>query len=54
MPRKKPKKLSIAELKKKIPKIVFYTEKVRIQLSSLKNLDYWLSKYPNGKYVTYD
>lgn len=48
------KKISIETLRNKIPKIVFYTDKIRVQLSSLKSLDFWLKKHPNGKYVIYD
>ena len=48
------KKISIEALKNKIPRIVFYTDKIRVQLSSLKSLDFWLKKHPNGKYVIYD
>ena len=48
------KKISLDTLKNKIPKIVFYTDKIRVQLSSLNSLDFWLKKHPNGKYVIYD
>lgn len=51
---KKKKKISIETLKNKMPKIVFYTDKIRVQLSSLSSLDFWLEKHPNGKYVIYD
>lgn len=51
---RKKKKISIENLKNKIPKIVFYTDKIRVQLSSLNSLDFWLKKHPNGKYVIYD
>lgn len=54
MPRKKKQKVSIEKLKKRLPKIVFYTDKLRVQLSSLNSLDFWLEKHPNGKYVIYD
>ncbi len=48
------RKESIETLKNKIPKIVFYTDKIRVQLTSLNNLDFWFKKHPNGKYVIYD
>jgi len=49
MPRKKPKKLSISELKKKIPKIVFYTDKISIRLKNLDSIAFWKEKFPKGK-----
>ena len=52
--KRKKKKISIENLKKRIPKIVFYTDKIRVQLSSLNSLDFWMKKHPNGKYVIYD
>lgn len=54
MPRKKKQKISIEEIKKRSPKIVFYTDKIRINLKSLSNLDFWLDKFPNGKYIVND
>jgi hypothetical protein len=51
---KRKKKISLEALKNKIPKIVFYTDKIRVQLPSLNSLDFWLKKYPNGKYKIYD
>ena len=47
-------KKNIRSAKNKIPKIVFYTDKIRVQLPSLNSLDFWLKKYPNGKYKIYD
>ena len=54
MPRKKKKKISIEEIKKRAPKIIFYTDKMRINLSSMKSLALWVEKYPHGKYVVND
>ena len=54
MPRKKKQKISIEEIKKRTPKIVFYTDKMKINLKSMSNLDFWLSKFPNGKYIVND
>lgn len=54
MPRKKKKKISIEEIKSRAPKIIFYTDKLRINLSSMKSLSFWFEKYPHGKYVVND
>ncbi|MGC6428104.1 MAG: hypothetical protein ACON4D_00915 [Flavobacteriales bacterium] len=54
MPRKKKKKLSLEEIKSKTPKIIFYTDKMKINLSSMQSLAFWFDKYPNGKYVVND
>ena len=54
MPRKKKKKISIEEIKKRTPKIVFYTDKMKINLKSMSSLDFWFNKYPNGKYIVND
>ncbi len=54
MSRRNKKKVSIESLKKRIPKIVFYTDKIRVQLSSLNSIDFWMKKHPNGKYIIYD
>ena len=52
------RKLTASEIIESInntaPKIVFYTDKIRVQLSSLNSLEFWLKKHPNGKYVIYD
>lgn len=52
--RRKKRRFSSDNFKQAKPKIVFYTEKIRIQLPSLKRLDYWLKKYPRGKYIVYE
>jgi hypothetical protein len=54
MPRKKKQKISIEDIKKKTPKIVFYTDKLKINLKSMSSLDFWFAKYPNGKYIVND
>jgi len=54
MPRKKKKKISIDEINKRVPKIIFYTDKLKINLKSLSNIAYWLGKYPDGKYIVND
>lgn len=54
MPRKKKKKISLEEIKSRAPKIIFYTDKLRINLSSMKSLSFWFEKYPHGKYVVND
>ena len=54
MPRKKKKKISIEEIKKRTPKIIFYTDKMRINLKTMSSLDFWFNKYPNGKYIVND
>jgi hypothetical protein len=51
MPRKKKKKISVEEIKLRVPKVVFYTDKMRINLSSMSKLSFWFDKYPNGKYI---
>ena len=45
MPRKKKKKISIEEINKKTPKIIFYTDKMKIALKSMSSLDFWFNKY---------
>ena len=54
MPRKKKQKISIEEIKKRTPKIVIFTDKMRINLKTMSSLDFWLNKYPNGKYIVND
>ncbi len=54
MPRKKKKKISIEEIKNRAPKVVFYTDKLRINLSSISKLSFWFDKYPNGKYIVHE
>ena len=54
MPRKKKQRISIDEIKKRTPKIVFYTDKMKINLKSMSSLDFWFNKYPNGKYIVND
>lgn len=54
MPRKKKQKISIEEIKKRTPKIIFYTDKMRINLKSMSSLSFWFDKYPNGKYIVND
>ena len=54
MPRKKKQKISIEEIKKRTPKIIFYTDKMKINLKSMSSLDFWFNKYPNGKYIVND
>lgn len=44
----KAKKL-IENLKNKPPKIVFYTDKLKITLPSLDSVSIWQKKYPEGK-----
>lgn len=48
------KKINLEELKKRTPKIVFYTDKIRIQLSSIDSLEFWKNKHPTGKFLIYD
>ena len=31
------------------PKIIFYTDKIRIRLKNLDSIGFWKSKYPNAK-----
>jgi hypothetical protein len=52
--KKKKQKISIEDIKKKTPKIVFYTDKLKINLKSMSSLDFWFAKYPNGKYIVND
>lgn len=54
MPRKKKQKISIEEIKRRTPKIIFFTDKMRINLKTMSSLDFWLNKYPNGKYIVND
>ncbi len=54
MPRKKKKKISIEEIKKRTPKIIFYTDKMKINLKTMSSLHFWFNKYPNGKYIVND
>lgn len=54
MPRKKKKKISLEEIKSRTPKIVFYTDKMRINLKTMSSLDFWFEKFPNGKYIIND
>lgn len=54
MPRKKKQRISIEEIKKRTPKIIFYTDKMKINLKSMSSLDFWFNKYPNGKYIVND
>tara|TARA_Y100001933_G_C18913663_1_gene527854 strand:- start:253 stop:423 length:171 start_codon:yes stop_codon:yes gene_type:complete len=54
MPRKKKQKISIEEINKRTPKIIFYTDKMKINLKSMSSLDFWFNKYPNGKYIVND
>ena len=54
MPRKKKKKISIEEIKSRTPKIIFYTDKMRINLKTMSSLDFWFEKFPNGKYIIND
>ena len=46
---KRKKKISLEKLKNKIPKIVFYTDKISIRLRNLDSIAFWKDKYPNGK-----
>ncbi len=52
--RSRKKKITLEQLKKRLPKIVFYTDRIRVELSSLASLENWLKKHPNGKYVIHD
>ena len=54
MPRKKKQRISIEEIKNRTPKIIFYTDKMKINLKSMSSLDFWFNKYPNGKYIVND
>ena len=44
----------IEEIKQRTPKIIFFTDKMRINLKTMSSLDFWLNKYPNGKYIVND
>lgn len=46
--------LMVINIKKRSPKIIFYTDKMKINLKSLSSLDFWFDKYPNGKYIVND
>ena len=54
MPRKKKQRISIEEIKKRTPKIIFYTDKMKINLKTMSSLDFWFNKYPNGKFIVND
>ena len=54
MPREQHKKISIEEIKKRTPKNIFYTDKMKINLKTMSSLDFWFNKYPNGKYIVND
>ena len=33
------------------PKILFYTDKIRIRLKNLDSITFWKDKFPNGKII---
>lgn len=39
----------ISAIREKQPKIVFYTEKIKISLPSMESIQLWKKRYPKGK-----